>query len=341
MIGAGNGDDTGAEAASHVPVLLAEVIEALAPAPGRVYVDGTFGGGGYSRALLDAADCKVIAIDRDPEAVARGRDLEARYADRFRMIAGRFGDMDALVPEGADGVALDIGVSSMQIDAPGRGFSFLADGPLDMRMEGADAQGPSAADVVNTASEGDLADIIYRYGEERLSRRIARALVAARAEAPITRTGRLADLVARAVGRGEPGRHPATRTFQALRIHVNDELGELVRGLGAAERLLRPAGRLAVVTFHSLEDRIVKKFLSSEAPDAPPASRHLPRAAEADAPPAFTVLFRGVRAPSAGEQAANPRARSAKLRAAERTTAPVRRLDARALGLPAIKGVAA
>jgi len=306
----------------HRPVLLDEVIAALSPRAGGVYVDGTFGAGGYSRALLDAADCTVLAIDRDPAAIAGGAALAERAGGRLTLIEGRFGEMDVLVRErgveAADGVALDVGVSSMQIDDAARGFAFAQDGPLDMRMERA---GETAADVVNRADVGVLADIVFSYGEERRARQVARAIVAARAETPIERTGRLAEIVRGAVGPSRGGIDPATRTFQALRIHVNDELGELDRGLAAAERLLRPGGRLAVVSFHSLEDRRVKTFLRTRSGGDPKGSRHLPeRRASLD--PTFTLLTRRAVRPSSAEVAANPRARSARLRWAERTAAP-------------------
>ncbi len=312
---------TGAQ--PHIPVMLAEVVAALAPRDGALYVDGTFGAGGYARAILDAADCRVVGIDRDPAAVARGRALEADYPGRLSVVQGRFGTMDRILAERgtgpADGVALDLGVSSPQLDEAERGFSFRFDGPLDMRM-GPD--GPTAADVVNTASESDLADIVHRLGEERFARRVARAIVAARAEAPILRTGRLADVVRAVVPKSRDGIDPATRTFQALRLFVNDELGELARGLAAAERALAPGGRLAVVSFHSLEDRAVKAFLKERA-EAPPApSRHAPPVAQPARAPSFRLLHRKPAAPSAAELANNPRARSARLRAAERTTAP-------------------
>ncbi len=306
----------------HRPVLLDEVIAALAPRAGRIYVDGTFGAGGYSRALLDAADCTVLAIDRDPAAIAGGAALAERAGGRLTLIEGRFGEMDVLVRargvESADGIALDVGVSSMQLDDAARGFAFAQDGPLDMRMERA---GETAADVVNRADVGVLADIIYSYGEERRARQVARAIVAARTKAPIERTGRLAEIVRGAVGPSRGGIDPATRTFQALRVHVNDELGELDRGLAAAERLLRPGGRLAVVSFHSLEDRRVKTFLRTRSGGDPKGSRHLPeRRASHD--PTFTLLTRRAVRPSSAEVAANPRARSARLRWAERTAAP-------------------
>jgi len=248
--------------AAHVPVLLAEVLAALAPRDGAILVDGTFGRGGYAEALLAAADTRVYAIDRDPEAIAHGEAMAARHGGRLVMIHGRFGDMDRLLAgRGAspvDGVALDVGVSSPQIDDPSRGFSFRADGPLDMRME---KSGASAADLVNDASEQELAQAIATLGEERHARRVARAIVEARRAGPLARTLELAEIVRRVVPRAKDGIDPATRTFQALRLRVNDELGELGRGLAAAESILRPGGRIAVVSFHSLEDRVVKRFL--------------------------------------------------------------------------------
>jgi 16S rRNA (cytosine1402-N4)-methyltransferase len=306
------------EAASspHTSVLLDEVIENLACGPGDTVVDGTFGAGGYSRAIL-ATGAKVVAFDRDPTV----RRFAAGFpADRFRLEEARFSEMDAVLGEGgADGVALDLGVSSMQIDEAERGFSFMQDGPLDMRM-GRD--GPSAADLVNTAEQAELARIIFVYGEERESRRIARAIVKRRAEQPFTRTLELAEFVERALG-GRRGAkiHPATRTFQGLRIAVNDELGELEAGLVAAEKVLKTGGRLCVVTFHSLEDRIVKAFLAVRSGKTPGGSRHAPPLA-AGAAPTFRLLFNGAKAPGEAETRANPRARSAKLRAAIRTEAP-------------------
>jgi 16S rRNA (cytosine1402-N4)-methyltransferase len=305
----------------HVPVLLNEVVDALQPRDGGRYVDGTFGAGGYTAAMLDRADCRVIAIDRDPDAIAAGRPLAERYAPRLRLIEGRFGDMaELLSAEGVDdvdGVALDLGVSSMQFDQPGRGFSFRASGPLDMRME---RKGPSAADLVNEAEEAELADIIWRYGEERRSRRVARAIVEARKDKRIETTGELAEIVRRAVGpQGRDESDPATRTFQALRIAVNDELGELERGLAAAEQVLAAGGRLAVVSFHSLEDRAVKEFVRARAGRTPGPSRHAPPRADARAP-VLRDLTRKPLTPSAAEVSANPRARSARLRVAEKVT---------------------
>ena len=312
---------------AHRPVLLAEVLDALAPRDGAVYVDGTFGGGGYARATLDAADCAVWAIDRDPDAVARGRALAEAYPGRLTVLAGRFGDMRSLLAahgiQAVDGIVLDLGVSSMQIADAARGFSFQAEGPLDMRM-GSD--GPSAADAVNTLSEDELARILRDYGEERWARPIARAVAAARAAAPIATTTALADIVRRTVpGRGRID--PATRTFQALRIYVNDELGELARGLAAAEALLKPGGRLVVVAFHSLEDRSVKAYLSARCGSRARPSRHQPslssRGTAREAAPTFRLLRRGAVKPAAAETAANPRARSARMRAAIRTDAPL------------------
>lgn len=313
-------------APGHSPVMIAEVLEVLKPRAGAIYVDGTFGAGGYACALLDAADCRVFGIDRDPEAAARAAAIAGAYGDRLSFIPGCFGDMDWLLGargiRQVDGIALDLGVSSMQLDKAERGFSFRIDGPLDMRMS---RQGSSAADVVGGASEAELARIIRALGEERRARRIARAIVEARRIAPITRTGQLADIVRRCQPAPRPGTDaidPATRTFQALRMYVNDELGELARGLDAAETLLAPGGRLAVVSFHSLEDRLVKNFLRARAGRAPRTSRHLPTATAVAPAPSFLLLTPRAVRPSAHEVTANPRARSARLRAAERTTAP-------------------
>lgn len=308
----------------HVPVMLAEVMHYLAPRDGGRYVDGTFGGGGYARAILASSDCQLWGIDRDPAAIARGEALAATCPDgrggsRLHMLHGGFGDMAALLAEGGvtavDGIVLDLGVSSYQIDEADRGFSFRMDGPLDMRM--ADT-GPTAADVVNTLPEEELADIIYHYGEERLSRRVARAIVAARAEAPLLRTTQLADVVRSVVRPDRSGIDPATRTFQGLRIHVNDELGQIRRVLEQAPVLLAPGGRLVVVSFHSLEDRLVKQAMSSAAGRLPAPSRHDPRAMTArPAPTRFTLLTGRPIRPGQEETSRNPRARSARLRAME------------------------
>jgi len=313
---------TASSPSGHEPVLLAEVLAALAPRDGALYVDGTFGRGGYTSALLDAAACRVVAVDRDPAAIAAGAVLARRHGQRLTLMEGRYGAMAALLATSGigavSGIVLDLGPSSPQLDEAARGFSFRHDGPLDMRME---RQGTTAADLVNALPERELADLIFLYGEERFSRRIARALLAARHQEPIARTGELAAIV-RGVVPGKAGDiDPATRTFQALRIAVNDELGELERGLDAAERLLEPGGRLAVVSFHSLEDRRVKEFLRARSGDAPRGSRHLPAAA-AEAAPSFTLLSRKAIRPGADEIERNPRARSARLRAAERTAAP-------------------
>jgi 16S rRNA (cytosine1402-N4)-methyltransferase len=304
----------------HVPVLGREAVDMLGPRAGGTYVDATFGAGGYSRAILAFAGTRVIGIDRDRTAIAGGFGLVEASEGRLTLVEDRFSNLaEICAAESAaavDGVVMDVGVSSMQLDEAGRGFSFRLDGPLDMRMAQA---GPTAADVVAKASEAELADIIYLFGEERHSRSVARAIVAARKEAPITTTRALADIVARVV-RTRPGDiHPATRTFQALRIFVNEELDELQTALEAAERVLKPGGRLAVVSFHSLEDRIVKNFLSERGKTGG-GSRHLPEVKRAA--PSLRLLTRRPVTPDESEVAANPRARSAKLRAAERTEAP-------------------
>jgi 16S rRNA (cytosine1402-N4)-methyltransferase len=308
--------------AGHVPVLLDAVVDALAPRDDAVYVDGTFGGGSYSEALLAAARCRVFGIDRDPDAIETGRDLAERHAGRLRLLEGRFGDMERLLaPVNAEpiaGIALDLGVSSTQLDTPERGFSFRFDGALDMRMGGA---GQNAADLVETLSETELAELIRTFGEERFSRRVARAIASARQRHRIGRTIELAEIVRAAIPKSEPGQDPATRTFQALRIAVNDELGELDRGLAAAERLLAPGGRLAVVSFHSLEDRRVKDFMRRRSGLAPGVSRHQPDRV-ARLAPSFKLLSRRAIRPDAAEVAHNPRARAARLRAAERTASP-------------------
>jgi len=307
----------------HIPVLLTEIVAALAPRAGDVIVDGTFGRGGYSTALLNAADCRVYGIDRDPRAVAHGASIAPGFGGRLTVVEGRFGSMDRLMADlgvaRVDGVTLDLGVSSPQIDDPARGFSFRFEGPLDMRM-GRD--GPSAADVVNTYEEVEIADILWRYGEERLSRRIARAIVEARRAEPYRTTLQLADTIRRCVPRSKDGIDPATRSFQGLRLYVNDELGELDRGLAAAERLLAPGGRLAIVSFHSLEDRAVKEFLRRRAGLEAGSSRHMPGPAKSGPAPTFRLVDKGGVKPTASEVSANSRARSARLRAAIRTEAP-------------------
>ena len=309
-------------AALHKPVMLAEMLAALGPRDGASYVDGTFGAGGYSQAILAAADCSVWAIDRDTDVAAIGREMAEANRGRFALLCGRFGDMLPLLRhhgvEQVDGVVLDLGVSSMQLDRPQRGFSFRADGPLDMRMSHA---GTSAADVVNKFEERALAEIIRDLGEERFARRVARAIVAARDTAPITRTEQLADIVRRAVPRAKDGIDPATRTFMALRLHVNDELGEIDRGLEAAEKLLVPGGRLVVVSFHSLEDRAVKRFMQDRSRESHGISRHAPQPANSPLP-SFRLVHRRALAPGEAEIRSNPRARSARLRTAERTENP-------------------
>ena len=310
-------------AASHTPVLLTEVLAALAPAPGSLIVDATFGAGGYSRRLLDTG-ATVHAFDRDPDAIAAARNWSEAGGNPARLVLHprRFSEMlEGLNEAGisrVDGVVMDIGVSSMQLDQPARGFAFAADGPLDMRMS---QDGPSAADFVNSADEGDIADVLFRYGEERQSRRVARAIAAAR---PLTTTGELAQVVRKALGH-RPGapKDPATRSFQAIRIHVNAELEELETGLHAAEQLLGEGGRLAVVSFHSLEDRIVKQFLREASGAVAATSRHLPERAPGSAA-TFTGVSKAIRA-GADELARNPRARSATLRSAIRTDAPPRK----------------
>ena len=304
----------------HIPVLGREAVAMLRPHDGGLYVDATFGAGGYSRAILDIPGTRVIGIDRDRSAIAGGFDLVDRSGGRLTLAEDRFSNLAAICTaqgvRGVDGIVMDVGVSSMQLDEAERGFSFRNLGPLDMRM-GHD--GPTAADVIARASEADLANIFYIFGEERHSRAVARAIVAARKETPIATTRALADIVSRVV-RSKPGEiHPATRTFQALRIFVNEELDELHLALSAAESVLKPEGRLVVVSFHSLEDRIVKNFLVERA-RAGGGSRHLPQVAHA--PPSFVVLTKRPVTPDAEEILANPRARSAKLRAAERTQAP-------------------
>ena len=301
----------------HIPVLLDEVVSALAASPGQCIVDATFGAGGYTRALLQSG-ARVIAFDRDPDAIAAGR---AAGLDGLTLIEGEFSALEQSVDEPVDGLTMDVGVSSMQLDQAERGFAFGQDGPLDMRMS---RSGPSAADFCNEADEEEIADVLYRYGEEPKSRRVARAIVGAR---PLTRTGELATVVRRALGyRPHDKKDPATRTFQAIRIHINRELDELADGLAAAERVLKPGGRLAVVTFHSLEDRLVKRFLRDRSGAAPGGSRHLP-AGPAGRDPSFETVGKAVR-PGEAELARNPRARSATLRTARRTAAPAWSSDA-------------
>lgn len=303
----------------HIPVLLNEVVATLAPRDGETLLDGTFGGGGYARAILGHADCTLYAIDQDPEAIARGAALAALYPGRLHLLEGRFGNMvDLLATAGVtrlDGVVLDIGVSSFQIDAPERGFSFRNDGPLDMRMS---RSGPTAADLVNALPEADLADTLFHFGEERASRRVARAIVAARAEAPITTTGRLAEIIRSVLPPDRSGNHPATRSFQALRIRTNDELGEIERALEQAVQLLAPGGRLVVVSFHSLEDRIVKRFMIAAAGRTPAPSRHDPRGLIGREAARFRLLTPKAVRPGDAETEINPRARSARLRAIQR-----------------------
>ncbi len=304
---------------SHVPVMLAEMLAALAPRADATYLDATFGGGGYAAAILDAAPCTLWAIDRDPDAIARGASIAAAHSGRLHLIHGGFGDMLALLAARGvrrlDGVVMDLGVSSFQIDDPARGFSFRMDGPLDMRMDHA---GATAADLVATLPEGELADTLYQLGEERLSRRIARAIVAARAQAPITTTGGLAAIIRRVTPKDGSGIDPATRSFQALRIRVNDELGQIERALTQAAALLSPGGRLVVVSFHSLEDRIVKRFMVDAAGRAPAPSRHDPRGLAGRPAARFRLLSARAGRPGDAETHRNPRARSARLRAIER-----------------------
>jgi len=314
--------------APHIPVLLRPLIAALAPIEG-VWLDGTFGAGGYTRALLDAGADKVFAVDRDPSTFEMAQAWAGQYGDRLQMREGRFSQLDALAGEPLDGVVLDLGVSSMQIDQAERGFSFQKDGPLDMRM-GRD--GPSAADLVNETDEAHLARILFLYGEERQSRRIARAIIAAR---PVTTTLQLAEIVKSCLPRQKPGQsHPATRSFQALRIAVNEEYDELFEGLAAAERALKPGGLLGVVTFHSVEDRMVKRFMQLRSGATGNANRFAPEVE--GPPPAFELVGRKAVAANDDELAVNPRARSARLRIARRTDAPAGRAEPAALGMPVL-----
>ncbi|KAA9009838.1 16S rRNA (cytosine(1402)-N(4))-methyltransferase RsmH [Histidinibacterium aquaticum] len=315
-------------AAPHIPVLIDPLIRAVSPVRGT-WLDGTFGAGGYTRALLDAGADEVIGLDRDPLALELAKEWAAEET-RLRLVQGNFSRLDEHA-EALDGVVLDLGVSSMQLDRAERGFSFQSDGPLDMRMS---QEGPSAAELVNEADEGLLADILFQYGEERASRRIARAIVR---ERPITTTGRLSEIVEGVLPRQKPGQsHPATRSFQALRIAVNNEYGELAEGLMAAERALSPGGYLAVVTFHSVEDRMVKRFMQSRAGQTGGPSRHQPM--QETEPPAFTLVSRKAIGPDAEETGRNPRARSARLRVARRTEAPAKPIDPKTLGMPVVKG---
>ena len=317
--------------APHTPVLLRPLLAAVAPVRGT-WLDGTLGAGGYARGLLEAGAKHVIGVDRDPTALAMAQRWGAGYGDRLTLVQGNFAELDSHA-DALDGVVLDLGVSSMQLDEAARGFSFMKDGPLDMRMS---QDGPSAADLVNTAEEEALADILFLYGEERASRRIARAIIRARAEAPIETTGALAALVERCLPRPKPGQaHPATRSFQALRIAVNDEYRALMDGLAAAERALVPGGWLAVVTFHSIEDRMVKRFFQDRAGQSGGPSRHAPDVARPA--PQFTLPSRKPVAADATERAENPRARSARLRLGRRTDAPPGHSDPAALGMPRLK----
>ncbi|WND01586.1 16S rRNA (cytosine(1402)-N(4))-methyltransferase RsmH [Temperatibacter marinus] len=311
----------------HKPVMIDEVLATMAPQCGDVIVDGTFGAGGYTRALLKGAECQVFGVDRDPDAILRAKALKEAFGSRFEILNGCFGDMQDLLAhvgvEKVDGIVLDIGVSSYQLDEAERGFSFRSDGPLDMRMG---QSGQSAADIVNTLEADELANILYDFGEEKKSRKIAAAIVRSREsdEGPIETTLRLADIIAGAVGfrrvKGKKLIHPATRSFQALRIYVNDELGELRRGLAAAERLLNPGGRLVVVSFHSLEDRIVKQYIAEKAGRVPSGSRHMPHVDRSEQPTFKVIKSSGLK-PTAEEEASNPRSRSARLRYAVRTEA--------------------
>ena len=313
----------------HIPVLLGPLLDAVAPV-GGVWIDGTMGAGGYTRGLLNAGAARVIAIDRDPQAHEMAFDWIAPYADRITLYEGNFAALDT-VTEAADGVVLDLGVSSMQIDQAARGFSFMKDGPLDMRMS---RDGESAADIVNTAPEDRLADILYVYGEERASRRIAKRVVEARQAAPIATTLELAGIVASCLPRQKPGQsHPATRSFQALRIAVNGEYEALWQALMAAERVLKPGGHLAVVTFHSVEDRMVKRFLQLHGEPKRHVNRYaVDDAVEAEAP--FEIVTRKAVAPDESELRANPRARSAKLRVARRTRQPARAIGPDEIAMP-------
>jgi 16S rRNA (cytosine1402-N4)-methyltransferase len=318
--------------AAHVPVLLRPLLGAVAPISGR-WLDGTFGAGGYTRGLLDAGAEHVVGVDRDPLAFEMAKPWIGDYADRIELVAGVFSRMDEYASD-LDGIVLDLGVSSMQLDLAERGFSFMRDGPLDMRMS---QHGKSAADIINEAEESEIADILYYYGEERASRRIAHAIVRERTASPITSTLRLGEIVAGCLPRSKPGQsHPATRSFQGIRIAVNDEYGELFRGLMAAERALKPGGQLAVVTFHSVEDRMVKRFMQERAGKTGGGSRHAPEVVKIL--PAFELKTRKALGPDPDELAENPRSRSAKLRVARRTDAPAGEVNEKQIGMPLIGG---
>lgn len=332
MAGHGSGNRDGGGPARHIPVLLDEVLDALQPQGGMHFIDGTFGAGGYTAALLDRG-AAVTAIDRDPDAIAGGQDLVSQSSGRLRLVQDVFSNLDAHAGQPVDGVVLDVGVSSMQLDQAERGFSFRGDGPLDMRMA---QQGPTAADVVNTFKLNDLIRIFGILGEEKQASRIARMIDKRRAEQPFLRTRDLADAIEKLVGRNPAVKiHPATRVFQGLRIYVNDELGELAKALFAAERVLKPGGVLAVVSFHSLEDRIVKRFLADRSGPAG-GSRHLPMAQVQS--PTFAKPAAAL-SPSEAEAEDNPRARSARLRSARRTLAPAREADASLFGLPRLPDI--
>lgn len=328
-------DNSVSDAAPHIPVLIRPLIAAVAPI-GGVWLDGTFGAGGYTRALLENGADKVIAVDRDPLAFEMAGSWIDDFGDRIETVEGVFSKMDDYAT-GLDGIVLDLGVSSMQLDIAERGFSFMRDGPLDMRMS---QSGPTAADLINTLSENELADILYLYGEERASRRIASAILRFREVAPITTTRAFSRIVEGCLPRAKPGQsHPATRCFQAIRIAVNDEYGELVGGLEAAERALKPGGKLAIVTFHSIEDRMAKRFFQARSGGGGRANRYAPEVVEAEAQ--FTLKSRKAIGPDDQELIENPRARSAKLRVGVRTTAAAGSVDRKAIGMPILGGAKA